>query len=405
MTVLDREYFERLDAADPLGPLADRFQLPAGVTYLDGNSLGPLPAHVPAVVADVVEQQWGRDLITSWNRHDWWNLAARTGDRIARLIGTEPGTVIAGDTTTVAVYKAVGAAQRLRPDGAILTDSGNFPTDLYALGSLADQTGAQLEVVVPEEVAERIDGSVGVVSLTHVDYRTGRRHDMAQLTERAHSVGALIVWDLCHSAGAMDLDLASADFAVGCGYKYLNGGPGAPAFIYVNPAHHAQVENPIHGWWGHAAPFEMRTRFEPAEGVGRMAVGTQPIISLAALHAALDVFEGVDGAALRAKSETMTTNFIRLADERLEGFDVVTPRLAGARGSHVSLAHPEATSIMTALIEVGVIGDVRPPNLLRFGFAPAFQRHVDVWDAVDALEDVMADERWRQVQARSGTVT
>lgn len=404
--MLDRSHFESLDQEDPLAEMRERFRLPPDVVYLDGNSLGPLPAHVPGVVESVVEQQWGDDLIRSWNTHDWWTLAARVGDRIAPLIGAPPGSVIAGDTTTVCLFKVASGARALRPDRhVILTDSGNFPTDLYALGSVAEAGVAELRVVAPEEVVDAIGADVAVVCLTHVDYRTGRRHDMAALTDLAHRAGALMVWDLAHSAGAMDLDVSGADMAVGCGYKYLNGGPGAPAFAYVNPVHQGSFVNPIAGWWGHADPFAMETSFEPAEGIRRLAIGTQPIISLVALDAALDVFDGVDPSALRAKSELLVDGFIRLADERLDGFEVVTPRRPSARGSHVSLAHPQAVGIMAALIARGVIGDVRPPNLLRFGLSPAFQRHVDVWEAVAILEQVMEEEAWRFVAAPAGPVT
>lgn len=404
--MLDRSYFEKLDAHDPLARVVSRFRLPGGIVYLDGNSLGPLPANVAGVVAGVVERQWGKDLITSWNGHGWWTLARRVGDRVATLIGAPPGTVVVGDTTTVALYKAASAALGLRPGrSVVLTDSGNFPTDLYTLGSVTRQAGAELVIVDPEDVAERIDDSTAVLAVTHVDYRTGRRHDMARLTERAHGVGAVVVWDLCHSVGAMDLDSTDVDLAVGCGYKYLNGGPGAPAFVYVNAIHHDRFLNPINGWWGHIDPFGMQPEFVPAQGIAGMQVGTQPILSLAALDAALDVFDGVDPKALRAKSELLTESFIRLADQRLPGFEVVTPRDVDHRGSHVSLAHTEAHAIMAALIGEGVIGDVRPPNLLRFGLAPAFQSHVDVWDAIDVLVTVMAEERWRSARPGVGVVT
>lgn len=390
VTMLDRDHFEKLDARDPLRDLRSRFVLPVGRVYLDGNSLGPLPIHVPEVLERVVRRQWALDLIASWNDNGWWELPRRVGERIGRLIGAPPATVIAGDTTSVSLYKAVSAARRLRPDRpVILTDSGNFPTDLYVLGSVADQGGARLETVEPCRVEERLVGDVAVVCLTHVDYRTGRRHPMALLTEAAHRAGAVMVWDLSHSVGAMDLDVAEADMAVGCGYKFLNGGPGAPAFLYVNRRHHAEFQNPIAGWWGHAEPFAMESSFYPAEGIQRAQVGTQPILSMAALDAALDVFDGVDTSALRRKSESLGSAFIQLVDERLEGFDVVTPRDTEARGSQVSLAHPRADRIMGALEERGIVGDVRPPNLLRFGLAPAYQRYVDVWDAVKGLREVM----------------
>lgn len=404
--MLDRAHFEGLDTADPLAGLRNRFELPPGVIYLDGNSLGPLPAHVPAAVARVVHEEWGTDLIRSWNLNGWWTLAERVGERIAPLIGAPPGSVIAGDTTTVALYKAAGGARRMRPERrVILTDDGNFPTDLYALDSLAGSVDAEVSVVAPEAVVGVIDDTVAVVCLTHVDYRSGRRHDMAAITAAAHAAGALMVWDLSHSVGAMDLDVSQADMAVGCGYKYLNGGPGAPAFVYVHPDHQASFENPIAGWWGHRDPFAMDTRFAAADGIRRLAVGTQPILSLAALHSALEVFEGVDMRQVREKSERMLAGFISLAETRLPGFEVVTPSDASVRGSHVSLAHPEARRIMTALIDRGVVGDLRPPNLLRFGLAPSYLRYVDIWDAVEVLVDIMQTEAWREAGGPEGPVT
>lgn len=404
--MLDRAHFEALDESDPLAVTAGRFTLPKGVVYLDGNSLGPLPAHVPEVIDRVVREEWGTDLIRSWNVNGWWEKSRVVGERLAPLIGAPPDTVVAGDTTTVALYKAASAACRLRPDApSIVTDSGNFPTDLYVLESVARRFGKNLVMAAPEDVGDRIVSDTALLALTHVDYRTGRRHDMATLTDQAQRVGALVLWDLAHSAGAMDLDLSAVDMAVGCGYKYLNGGPGAPAFVYVAERHHHEFVNPIQGWWGHAAPFEMRTTFQAAEGIGGVQVGTQPIVSMAALEAALDVFDGVDPARLREKSERLTSDFITLVDERLDGFEVVTPRRVAERGSHVSVAHPHAHEMMSVLIADGVIGDVRPPDLLRFGFSPIYQRHVDVWDAVDRLVTIVAEERWRTAPSAPGPVT
>ena len=404
--MFDRSHFERLDAADPLAHLRQSFTLPDSVIYFDGNSIGPLPSHVPDVVQRTVVEEWGHDLIRSWNDHGWWDLAERVGERIAPLIGAPPGSVVAGDTTTLALYKAVAAARRLRPDRpVILTDTGNFPTDLYVLGSVAEQAGARVVTVPPDQLVERIGADVAVVSVTHVDYRTGRRHSITDIDVAAREAGALVVWDLSHSAGAMDLDLGESDFAVGCGYKYLNGGPGAPAFLYVHPRHQADFHNPIAGWWGHAEPFAMEPVYRPAPGAVRTQTGTQSILGLAALGAALDVFDGVDPRALRVKSEKLVADFIGLVDERLPWFEVVTPRSPEDRGSHVSLAHPEAGRIMAALIDRGVVGDVRPPNLLRFGLAPAYQRHVEVWDAVEAVRGVMENDAWRHAPLHTGPVT
>lgn len=386
------------DTADPLASVRDRFRLPSGVVYLDGNSLGALPEAVPQRIQDVVEQQWGSDLIRSWNSHGWVDLPFRVGERIGRLIGAEPGSVVAADSTSINVFKTVAAARRLRPDRpVILTDSSNFPTDVYVMGSVAELTAAEVLIVDSDDVIDAIDDQVAVVALTEVDYRTGRRHNMQAVTAAAHQVGALTVWDLAHSAGAFPVDLAGAeaDFAVGCGYKYLNGGPGAPAFIYVAPRHQSEFFNPVTGWFGHAAPFEFSLVFTPADGIGRARIGTPHILSLAALDAALDVFDGLDVEAVRAKSLALTALFMDLVDERLEGFEIVTPRNPDRRGSQVSLRHEHAYPIVQALIDRDIIGDFRMPDIARFGFAALYVRFVDVWDAVDTLAAVMETDAWK----------
>ena len=335
---------QALDASDPLAMIRDRFALPARVIYLDGNSLGALPNHVPERLRQVVEDQWGIDLVRSWNKHHWMDLPFRVGERIGRLIGAEPHSVVSVDSTSINVYKAVAVARRLRPDrSVILTESSNFPTDVYVMGSVAEGTDAEVRIVDPSQVLSAIDASVAVVALTEVDYRTGRRHNMAKVTAAAHDAGALAVWDLAHSAGAFPVDLtgAGADFAIGCGYKYLNGGPGAPAFIYVAPRHQAAIRNPITGWFGHAAPFEFSLDFVPAEGIARARIGTPHLLSLVGLDAALDVFDDVDLAAVRVKSLALTGLFMDLVEERLSGhgFEIVTPREADCRGSQVGLRH------------------------------------------------------------------
>lgn len=386
------------DTADPLASVRDRFRLPPGVVYLDGNSLGALPEAVPQRIQDVVEQQWGSDLIRSWNSHGWVDLPFRVGERIGRLIGAEPGSVVAADSTSINVFKTVAAARRLRPDRpVIITDSSNFPTDVYVMGSVAELTAAEVLIVDSDDVIDAIDDQVAVVALTEVDYRTGRRHNMQAVTAAAHQVGALTVWDLAHSAGAFPVDLAGAeaDFAVGCGYKYLNGGPGAPAFIYVAPRHQSEFVNPVTGWFGHAAPFEFSLVFTPADGIGRARIGTPHILSLAALDAALDVFDGLDVEAVRAKSLALTALFMDLVDERLEGFEIVTPRNPDRRGSQVSLRHEHAYPIVQALIDRDIIGDFRMPDIARFGFAALYVRFVDVWDAVDTLAAVMETDAWK----------
>lgn len=398
-----------LDAADPLACIRDRFTLPEGVIYLDGNSLGALARHVPERIRQVVEDQWGSDLIRSWNAHHWIDLPYEVGDRIGRLIGAEPGSVVAVDSTSINVYKAVAAARRLRADRrVILTDDTNFPTDVYVMGSLAEQTDAEVTIVASDEVIDTIDDTVAVVALTQVDYRTGRRYDMAQVTAAAHRAGAMAVWDLAHSAGAFPVDVAGdgADLAVGCGYKYLNGGPGAPAFIYVAPRNQAAFRNPISGWFGHAAPFEFSLEFTPADGIARARVGTPHVLSLVGLDAALDVFDDVDLGDVRHKSLALTGLFMDLVGERLEGFEIVTPREAVRRGSQVSLRHEHAFPIVQALIDRGVIGDFRAPDIARFGMAPLYLRHVDIWEAVEVLADVMRSRAWRHPKyARQSAVT
>jgi kynureninase len=370
--------------------------LPERVVYLDGNSLGALPKHVPERMREVVEEQWGVDRIRSWNVHRWADLPLRTGDRIARLIGAEAGSVVAADTTSVNVYKAVDAARRLRSDRrVIITDTSNFPTDVYVMRGVAD--AADLDLKVVDRVLDSLDESVAVVALTEVDYRTGRRYDMGAITAAAHDVGAVVVWDLAHSVGAFPVELAAvgADFAVGCGYKYLNGGPGAPAFIYVSPRHQAAFRNPITGWFGHAAPFEFSLDFVPAEGISRARVGTPHVLGLVALDAALDVFDGVDMVAVRTKSLAMTDLFMNLLEEWVGEIEVATPGEQQYRGSQVSLRHRHAFPIVQALIARGVIGDFRTPDIARFGFAPLYVRYVDVWDAAVAVRDVIDTGEWQ----------
>jgi kynureninase len=389
---MDRAGCQRLDAQDPLRRHRDRFVVPEGLIYLDGNSLGMLPAHVPARIADVVTRQWGTDLIRSWNVHDWVGLPLRVGERIGRLVGAGPGTVVACDSTTVNLYKVVSAATRLARSPVVLTDTSNFPTDVYVMAGLTD-----LRIVEPDRVAESITHDIGVVALTQVDYRTGRRHDMAEITGAAHAAGALTVWDLAHSAGAFGVDLegCEVDFAVGCGYKFLNGGPGAPAFLYVAARHLDAFHNPILGWFGHQAPFDFDLDFRPAAGIGRARVGTPHVLSLAALDAALDVFDDVDLAAVRAKSDSLTGLMIDLVDAHVPEVEVLTPRRPDRRGAQVSLRHPHGFPIVQSLIADGIVGDFRAPDVMRFGLAPLSVSHVDVFDAVMGLRATFDDGRWR----------
>ncbi len=388
----ERAAFEAADAADPLRGVRDRFSLPAGIIYLDGNSLGALPAHVASRVQAAIVEEWGRDLITSWNRHGWVDLPRRVGDRIGALIGVGEGTVIAGDSTSVNLFKVVSAALRLSERPVVLSDTGNFPTDLYVMSGV----GAELRVVDPADTLAAITDEVGVVSLTHVGYASGRMHDMEEVTRAAHEAGAMMVWDLAHTAGAMDVRLGRAEFAVGCGYKYLNGGPGAPAFLYVRPDLIARADNPITGWFGHAAPFDFEPEFRPIDDIGRMQVGTPHLLSLLALDSALDVFDGVDMAAVRTKSVALTGAFIELVQERGLPVRILSPTDPRARGSQVCLAHPEGYAIVQALIARGVIGDFRAPDVIRLGFAPLYLRHVDVFDAFTTLADVVESDEFRQ---------
>jgi kynureninase len=364
------------------------------MVYLDGNSLGAMPRGVPERLRDVLDREWGRGLISSWNDADWISISRRVGARIAPLVGAGPADVHLCDSTSVTLFKTVVAACRLRPDRrVVVVEPSTFPTDGYVAAAVTRILGAELRWCDPADPAASLDDDVAVLALTHVDFRTGAVFDLDGLTRAAHEAGALVVWDLCHSAGAVPVDLtaADADFAVGCTYKYLNGGPGSPAYVYVAPRHQANVDQPIPGWMGHARPFDMEREFTPADGVARMASGTPPVLALSALETALDVFDGVDAGALRAASLSLTDYFIELVDDRLgDRFEVVTPRDHARRGSQVSLRHAKAYGVVQALIARGVVGDFRSPDIARFGFAPLYVTHADVYDAVEHLVEVMA---------------
>lgn len=375
------------------------FHLPQGVTYLDGNSLGPLPVSAAARVAQTVTQEWGQMLITGWNKAGWMDQPSRVGDRIARLIGAEAGHVVMGDTLSIKVYQALASALEMNaPRKVVLSDSGNFPSDLYIAQGLCRTLGPDyvLKVVEPEAVLDAIDDSVAVTLITEVDYRTGRKHDMAAITARAHEKGALTIWDLAHSAGAFQVELAKAgaDFAVGCTYKYLNSGPGGPAFIYVAPRHAEKARPALSGWLGHESPFAFDLDYRAGRGIERMRVGTPPILQLAALEAALDVWDQVDLADLRAASLRLTDRFIAGVEGACPTLTLVTPRDHAMRGSQVSFRHPEGYAIMQALIANGVVGDFRAPDILRFGFTPLFIDEGDVDRAVATLSRVMAQNLW-----------
>jgi kynureninase len=410
---ITRQQAAVLDADDELAPVRERFALPAGVIYLDGNSLGALPRHVPARLARAIEDEWGQGLIRSWNDAGWIDAARQTGARIARLIGAAADEVSVADSTSVNLFKLMVAGMRQnRGRTVLLTQHRNFPTDLYIAQSVAELLGASLRYAGPGDDAllAALDRSVGVLALSHIDYRSGRIQPMHEICAAARAVGAFTLWDLSHSAGATEvaLDAAGADFAVGCGYKYLNGGPGAPAFAFAARRHHDRLRQPLSGWLGHEQPFAFAETFAPAPGIDRLQCGTPPMLSLLALESALDIFDGVDVAAIRAKSVALGEFFIRLVDNELApfGFTVVSPRDAATRGSQVSLAHAQGFSIMQALIARGIIGDFRAPDIVRFGFAPLYVRYVDVFDAVEAAADVMRTGAWKEPRfAAPKTVT
>lgn len=399
--MITSETLSALDREDPLGPFRDQFDLPEGIIYLDGNSLGPLPRRTLARLIDVTREEWGQSLIGSWNEHGWMELPGRIGDKIANIVGAAPGEVIAADSTSVNLFKLLAAACGLRPDRkVILTERGNFPTDIYIAEGLASILGPDYEVrTVPKEnIMASIGPDIAVVALTHVDYRTGEMLDMAAVTRAAHAADALILWDLSHSAGAVPVDLnaAGADFAVGCGYKYLNGGPGAPAFLYVASRLQAVSLQPLSGWMGHASPFDFESSYRPAEGIARHMAGTPPVLGLVALEEGVDLILEADPADIRHKSALMTECFIALIEQECpgHGFELATPRAADRRGSQVCLRHEQGYAIIQALIARGVIGDFRTPDILRFGFAPLFLRYQDLWNAAVHLRRVMDTKEW-----------
>nr|WP_175582281.1 kynureninase [Phaeobacter sp. HF9A] len=385
------------------------FDLPEGVIYLDGNSLGPLPKGAVQRAQTVLAEEWGQQLIRAWNTADWMALPQKVGDRIAGFIGAAPGSVATGDTLSIKVYQALAASLKMRPDRrVILSDTGNFPTDLYMAQGLISTIGKdyELRTVAPQEVADAITDEVAVVMLTEVDYRSGRRHDMADITRRAHAAGAVMIWDLAHSAGALPVDLSAcnAEFAVGCTYKYFNGGPGAPAFIYARPDLVLEIEPALSGWLGHDAPFAMEPGYRPAMSTERLRVGPPPIVQLSILDAALDVWEGLTMQEIRTASVALCERFIAEVEARCPQLTLASPRAAAERGSQVSFAFAEAYPVMQALIDHGVIGDFRAPDILRFGFTPLYLDEEEVVRAAEILEEVMTTEVWRdpkyQVRAR-----
>lgn len=396
-----------LDAKDPLAELRAHFEIPAGIIYLDGNSLGALPRRVAAHLKTVIRREWGEGLIRSWTQTNWYELPRLVGARIARLIGALADEVIAADSTSANLFKLAAAALQLRPGrNVLLTERGSFQTDVYILEGLASifRGNIVLRVVERSQILGAMDGDVALVVLTHVHYRTGEMFDMPEVTAAAHARGALMLWDLSHSAGALEVDLngAGADMAVGCGYKFLNGGPGAPAYLFAARRHHEQLCQPLSGWAGHARPFEFEDRYAPANGMARFLCGSPPILGLAALHEALSVFEGVDIADVRAKSSLMGDLFIELVrpDCARFGLSIGSPQDARIRGSHVSLLHPQGFAITRCLAAHGVLCDYREPDAMRFGFSPLYLRYEDIGHAVETLRSVMTERRYERAEYR-----
>ena len=405
-----RNHCQTLDAQDPLAPLRDQFALPEGVIYLDGNSLGARPVAALERAQAVIAQEWGDGLIRSWNSAGWADLSQRLGNRLAPLIGAGEAEVVITDTTSINLFKVLSAAltvqrQRQPQRKVIVSEASNFPTDLYIAEGLAAllQQGYSLRLVnSPEELPQAIDQDTAVVMITHVNYKTGYMHDMQALTALSHECGALAIWDLAHSAGAVPIDLhqAGADYAIGCTYKYLNGGPGSQAFVWVNPALVDVVRQPLSGWFGHTRQFAMESAYAPSAGIARYLCGTQPITSLAMVECGLEIFAQTDMASLRSKSLALTDLFITLVEDRCaaHGLELITPREHAKRGSHVSFEHPEGYAVIQALIARGVIGDYREPRIMRFGFTPLYTSFTEVFDAVEILGEILDKRTWDQPQ-------
>ncbi|AUG77020.1 kynureninase [Kitasatospora sp. MMS16-BH015] len=407
---LTREECLALDAADPLAHFRAEFTLPEGLIYLDGNSLGALPVRTSARVRELVEVEWGQELIKSWNDAGWFRLPHTLGARVAPLLGAAPGQLVVCDTTSVNLFKVLSAALRLRPGrGTVLAERAAFPTDLYIVeGVTSLAKGSRLELLDhADRLDDLLDEGVAAVVLSHVDYRTGELLDMPGITRRVQAAGALMIWDVCHSVAALpiELDASGVDFAVGCTYKYLNGGPGSPAFLYVAERHLATAAQPLSGWFGHARPFAFEPGYEPLDGIGRFLTSSPSMLGQAALGASLDVWEKADLATVRAKSLALTDLFVSLV-EQLDGIEVVTPREHERRGSQIALRHSDGYPVVQALIARGVVGDFRAPDLMRFGFTPLYLSYTEVWDAARHLAEVLESGEWRDERFnRRGEVT
>ncbi len=392
-----------LDAGDPLARYRDRFDLPEGVIYLDGNSLGCLPRETPARLEKVVREEWGQNLIRSWNTAGWIAMPQRVGAKIAPMIGAKPHEVIVCDSVSVNLFKLISAALQMRPGRkAVLSEPGNFPTDLYIIEGLEKQGLATRRLAPRDAIAGALDGDVALLLLTHAHYKTGELFDMPALTRAAHDAGALVLWDLSHSGGALPVDLGEcgADFAVGCGYKYFNGGPGAPAYAFVAERHQDALQQPLTGWMGHQAPFAFSDDYTPAPGVDRLLCGTPPILGVAALEVGVDLIAEIGIGPLHSKSQALSEFFRQCLRERDVALDLVSPADPAQRGSQLSFRHPEAYAICQALIARGVIGDFREPDILRFGFAPAYLRFEDMAEAARHVAEVLESGEWRRDEFR-----
>jgi len=389
---------KRLDASDPLAFARQRFSISDDIVYLDGNSLGALPRAAPAALATTAERQWGEDLIAGWNKHQWIDWPAQIAARLAPIVGAKPNELLVADSTTVCLFKLLAAAARARPGRSkIVTQKASFPTDLYVTQGLCDMLGLELKAVSPDEVLGEIDDQTAVVSLTHVDYKSAAIYDMRAVNDAAHAAGALVLWDLCHSAGAIEVDLdgTGSDLAVGCGYKYLNGGPGAPAFIYVAERLQGELHSPLQGWMGHAEPFAFDDDYRPAAGILSFLTGTPSILALAALEAGLDTFAGISMREVESKARRLSQFFVDEVEARCgDEVRLASPPDPAQRGSHVVFAHPEGYAVMQALIDRGVIGDFRAPDLMRFGFTPLYTRFEEAWLAAEILSDILASRAW-----------
>ena len=404
--MLERTYFESLDASDPLGLFRDDFVIPEGVVYLDGNSLGALPIRSSERVREVIENEWGISLISSWNTHDWIHYPRKLGDLIAPIIGAGVGEVVVGDSTSVNLFKLLASALQFQEGKhVIVSEKSNFPTDIYVAQGLVSLLGAhQVQLVDSCELVDALDDDVAVVLLTHVNFRTGEVHDMKKITSIAHSKGALVLWDLSHSAGAFPIDLRDidCDLAVGCGYKFLNGGPGAPSYIYVAERLQSVLNPSLSGWMGHVAPFEFDSKYHPASGIERHLCGTPSVIAMAALEVGLEIVGRADLSIVQEKSQQMGDLFIQVVEQQCEGLglSLASPRDSSRRGSQVSFHHEEGYAVIQALMAKGVIGDFRKPDIMRFGLAPLYLRYTDIWDAVDALRDVLRSETYCRTKFR-----